>query len=61
MKQLIFLSVLLIVVTIGNAQTKENFEHINKTWAKFYKAFETLDYKVNGRNTFRRSSPYFRW
>ena len=46
MKRLIFLSVLLILVALGNAQTKENFEHINKTWAKFYKAFETLDYRL---------------
>ena len=46
MKRLIFLPVLLILVTTGNAQTKDNFEHINKTWSKFHKAFETLDYRL---------------
>ena len=42
----------LIIVIIGftaglcHSQTKTDLEAINTTWAKFYKAFETLDYTL---------------
>lgn len=35
-----------LVVTVSYGQSKENFLDINKTWTKFYKAFETLDHNI---------------
>ncbi|WP_299116084.1 nuclear transport factor 2 family protein [uncultured Winogradskyella sp.] len=33
-----------LTVNNGNSQTKDDLKSINTTWAKFYKAFETLDH-----------------
>jgi len=45
-KHLIPICFLVIISNSINSQTKENLESINSTWEKFYKAFETLDYKL---------------
>ena len=46
-KRVIFpLLILFIGIQFSVAQTKENLKAINTTWAKFYKAFETLDYTL---------------
>lgn len=47
MKRIIFIFILTLCITsFSNAQSKDNLTEINKTWAKFYKAFETLDYNL---------------
>ena len=46
-KKVIFpLLFIFISVQYINAQNTENLKAINTTWAKFYKAFETLDYTL---------------
>ena len=46
-KKVIFSLVVIIVFTnISNSQSTENLKAINTVWAKFYKAFETLDYTL---------------
>ncbi|MCD2260009.1 nuclear transport factor 2 family protein [Psychroserpens luteolus] len=37
---------LLVSVSAVNAQSIDNLKEINLVWGKFYKAFETLDYKL---------------
>lgn len=45
-KAILSLAVIVLLVNTSQAQNKEHLEAINTVWAKFYKAFETLDYAL---------------
>lgn len=46
MKKLSIIFIALFSIGLSYSQTKTNLQDINATWAKFYKAFETLDYTL---------------
>lgn len=46
MKRLVGVLCIYFFVFTSNAQTKEDLIEINKTWEKFYNAFEYLDYSL---------------
>lgn len=46
MKKLSIILIALFSIGSSYSQTKTNLQDINATWAKFYKAFETLDYTL---------------
>ncbi|EDP69641.1 hypothetical protein FBALC1_05633 [Flavobacteriales bacterium ALC-1] len=48
MKKAIYSIIVFLFISISpvNAQSSENLKAINTVWAKFYKAFETLDYTL---------------
>lgn len=45
-KFMLFILFLVIFTNHSNAQSINNLKAINKTWEKFYKAFDSLDYKL---------------
>jgi Domain of unknown function (DUF4440) len=48
MSKKLIIPILFVLIAFGHvtSQNVEYFKSINKTWSKFYKAFETLDYTL---------------